>query len=102
MKSQTHPLIDSAKLETASSVLRAIAHPLRLRLIKYISDKDCINVNAIYHDMGLEQSITSQHLRILREAKLVHTQRKGKFIFYTVNFSKISHIVSVVDAFLAQ
>lgn len=102
MKSQTHPLIDGAKLDSASSVLRAIAHPLRLRLIKYISDKDRINVNTIYHDMGLEQSITSQHLRILRETKLVHTERKGKFIFYSVNFPKISHIISVVNDFLVQ
>jgi ArsR family transcriptional regulator len=59
-------------------------------------------VNKIYNTLKLEQSITSQHLRILRDAGLVNTTRDGKYIHYTVNYAKIAHVVSSVDDFLEQ
>jgi DNA-binding transcriptional ArsR family regulator len=45
----------------------------------------------------LEQSVASQHLAILRRAGIVTTQRDGKFIYYTVNYSRIDEINRVVE-----
>ena len=56
----------------------------------------------IYNTLKLEQSITSQHLRILRLAGLVETEREGKFIYYRVNYGKISGSVKSIRQFLDE
>lgn len=78
-------------LNTASELLRAIAHPLRLQIIQFIDENKLINVNKIYNTLKLEQSITSQHLRILRKVGVVETRREGKFIYYSLNYAKIDY-----------
>ena len=54
----------------------------------------------IYNSMKLEQSITSQHLKILRSTEIVITERDGKFIHYSVNYSKLTSVLKAVDTFL--
>ena len=92
--------INNEKLQESSEILRALAHPLRLKILEFIDANDLINVNKIYNTLKLEQSITSQHLRILRLAGLVQTQRDGKFIHYSLNYDKIHHSVSAIRSFL--
>lgn len=94
--------INDHNLNKAQDVMRAIAHPIRLSIISFIDKNKVINVNKIYNNLKLEQSITSQHLRILRTADLVKAERDGKFIYYSVNYKKIGRIVNSVDNFLGK
>ena len=77
------------KLRQSSTIFRALAHPLRMRMVSIIWHQDPICVNDIFVGLGIEQSLASQHLRILRQAELVTTLRKGKFIYYTVDQEKM-------------
>ncbi|MBI5916431.1 MAG: helix-turn-helix transcriptional regulator [Bacteroidetes bacterium] len=92
--------INDDKLQVSSDILRALAHPLRLKILEFIDQNETINVNKIYNTLKLEQSITSQHLRILRSAGLVETEREGKFIHYRVDYDKLANAVKAVGAFL--
>ena len=94
--------INHEKLETSSAMLRALAHPLRLQILEFIDKNEGINVNKIYNSLDLEQSITSQHLRILRLADLVKTEREGKFIHYTIDYDRIETMNRAIRAFLSQ
>lgn len=94
------PVIDEKKLDRASEVLRAIAHPVRLKIISFIDKNKSINVNKIYGTLKLEQSITSQHLRILRAADVVSTTRNGKYIIYAVNYEKVNQYINAIKGFL--
>lgn len=89
-------------LSTATEILRALAHPLRMKIISFIDKQNKINVNKIYNTLKLEQSITSQHLRILRKAGLVETVRDGKFIFYSVNYNKLKQVNMSIGTFLEK
>lgn len=89
-------------LDISAGLLRALAHPLRLQILGFIDKNKVINVNKIYNKLNLEQSITSQHLRILRKEELVYTNREGKFIFYSVNYKKVSKVNKLVLNFLEQ
>lgn len=91
--------INNEKLQESSEVLRALAHPLRMRILDFIDKNKLINVNKIYNTLKLEQSITSQHLRILRLAGIVETRREGKFIYYSIDYSKISNVLKALDTF---
>ena len=94
--------INPEKLEAASELLRALAHPLRLQIVEFIDQNDAINVNKIYNTLKLEQSITSQHLRVLRTTDLVSTEREGKFIHYRVDYDKVDQTVKAIRNFLKK
>lgn len=86
-------------LKIASSILRALSHPLRFKILNFINENSPVNVYSIYKSLSLDQSITSQQLRILREAGVVHTQRKGKEIFYSLHLNKLKKIIEVLSYF---
>jgi len=92
--------VDQNKLDVAAEILRALAHPLRLRIMEFIDKNKVINVNKIYNTLKLEQSITSQHLKILRQAGLVYTRRDGKFIFYSINYEAVHRATSTIEKFI--
>ncbi len=89
-------------LSHAAELLRALAHPLRLKIIKFIHKNDVINVNKIYNTLKLEQSITSQHLRILRNVGLVTTKREGKFIFYSLAYDRLEDVIGKINEFTTE
>lgn len=93
-------MINKDNLAIASDSLRAITHPLRLSILAFIDKNEMVNVNQIYNTLKLEQSITSQHLRILRKSNLVITEREGKFVKYSVNYTKISLLKEKIDLYL--
>jgi len=95
-------IVDEDKLDTPSEILRALTHDLRLEILSFIDKNEKINVNKIYNTLGLEQSITSQHLRILRLANIVTSDRQGKQIFYSVNYDYINSIVGNIKDFLEK
>ncbi|MCG8328185.1 MAG: metalloregulator ArsR/SmtB family transcription factor [Chitinophagales bacterium] len=99
---KTKVSISNERLEASAEVLRAVAHPLRMKILEFIDKNDEINVNKIYNTLNLEQSITSQHLRILRLAGLVITQRDGKYIHYSIDYDKLANVVGSVNSFLEE
>lgn len=102
MSGVARKLVANKNLEVASSAMRALTHPVRLKLVSFIDQNKKINVNKIYKALKMEQSVASQHLRILREEQLVNSERDGKFIFYTVNYTKLENIVAAVNHFLVN
>ena len=97
-----HLSIPSDKLEVSSTLLRALAHPLRLKILAFIDKHQSISVNKIYTSLDLEQSIASQHLRVLRLAELVKTEREGKFVHYSVDYARIEKAVGAIRNFLQE
>lgn len=95
-------IIDNDKLQESSEILRALAHPLRMKILEFIDSNKMINVNKIYNTLNLEQSITSQHLRILRLAGIVTTRREGKFIQYSIDYARVSNAVRAIGSFLDE
>ena len=94
--------VNQEKLRLSAEILRALAHPLRMKILEFVDQNKTINVNKIYNTLKLEQSITSQHLRILRSADIVQTKREGKFIHYSINYAKIAHVLKAINGFLNE
>lgn len=97
---QEETTIDFLRMKKAALILRAINHKLRLQIVKLIQEHQKITVTEIYVKLRLEQSVVSQHLAILRRAGLVITQRDGKFIYYTINYSRMKEVVAFVEDLL--
>ena len=99
---KTKVTFDVEKLEYSVELARALAHPLRMKILEFIDQKGAINVNKIYHALKLEQSITSQHLRILRKADVVNANRQGKMVIYDINYPIVNRAVIAVNNFLGK
>jgi ArsR family transcriptional regulator, virulence genes transcriptional regulator len=91
------PDIDYYNINKSAKVLRALNHNLRQLVVKTIHENKRLTVTQIYVKLRLEQSVASQHLAILRRAGILSTQREGKFIFYTINSSRIEEIKGLVN-----
>lgn len=73
-------------------MFKALANPLRLRiLVELMSSPQCV------HDLTrateASQPLVSQHLRVLRQARLVSAQKAGRETVYSVTDAHIAHIV---------
>ena len=99
MKKELLPL-DFKKSKVAAKVIRALVHPLRLEIIEYIDSRRTAKVYDIYTSLHLDQSITSQHLKIMRDASLVTVERVGKEKHYSVNYDRIKTIIAIIKKHL--
>jgi DNA-binding transcriptional ArsR family regulator len=84
--------LDLLNLKKASLVLRSVNHKLRQQILKLIDEHGKMTVTEIYVKLRLEQSVASQHLAILRKAGFVKTERDGKFIYYSVNTTRLEEL----------
>ena len=87
--------IEILQIKKAALVLRAVNHKLRQLILNLIHQNGRMTVTSLYIKLRLEQSVTSQHLAILRKAGVVQTERQGKFIFYSVGYERIKQIHQV-------
>ena len=90
-------LLDYSELRKAVMVLRAVNHKLRQDIVGLLSNSEQMTVTDIYIKLRLEQSVASQHLAILRKAQIVNTTRNGKFIYYSLNPDRLTHISNLVE-----
>lgn len=94
--------VNHDKLEDSTQILRALTHPLRMRILQFIDKHGTINVNKIYNTLKLEQSITSQHLKVLRLSGLVKAEKDGKYMHYSINYDKVGQTIKAIRKFLDE
>ncbi len=88
------------KLQLASGKLRALTHPLRLKILELIDHHEKISLEKLFTLTKIEQSIAFQHLRVLKTANIVSSERDGHFIYYKINYPEIYKITKVINQFL--
>lgn len=99
---KTKVRFDHQKLQYSTVLMKALAHPLRLKILEFIDRKGVINVNKIYNTLNIEQSVTSQHLRLLRLAGVVNASKEGKFVHYDINYDVLARAEKAVNRFLGK
>ncbi|MBK7636133.1 MAG: helix-turn-helix transcriptional regulator [Saprospiraceae bacterium] len=80
--------------------MRALAHPMRLKILKFIDEHESINVNKIYSEFDLEQSLLSQHLKILRMSGAVWVEVDGKYHIYQINYKVLEKVEFAMKRFI--
>ncbi|MFY8128108.1 MAG: ArsR/SmtB family transcription factor [Chitinophagaceae bacterium] len=90
-------VIHTIKTKKALLNLRAINHKLRLQILQILDENKGITVTDIFIKLRIEQSVASQHLAALRRAGFVKTIRKGKFIYYSVNYERVILFTKLIE-----
>ncbi len=90
-------LYDHEKLERASELLKVIAHPSRIGIIRLLEDKNRMTVSEIFERLNLEQAVVSQHLRLLKDKGVLMCEREGKNRYYFLKNQQFSKIIKCIS-----
>jgi DNA-binding transcriptional ArsR family regulator len=83
------PEPEPVSLETVTLRLEALAHPVRLRLLRTLA-RGPHTTGELAHAWGLSPPEVSRHLAVLRRAGLLTTQRQGRYVRYTVSLPDLT------------
>jgi DNA-binding transcriptional ArsR family regulator len=85
------------KLEQAANLLKAIAHPIRIAILKQLEGGKKLTVTEIYESLGIEQATTSHHLGILKDKGVLCSRRDGKNTYYFMKHDLLSQVVDCIN-----
>jgi DNA-binding transcriptional ArsR family regulator len=82
-------------IERASRSLKAMSHPLRLKILCTLGDKE-ISVQDIVERVGTSQSNISQHLAILRDKGILASRKDANRVYYRVGDGRTLQLISMM------
>jgi ArsR family transcriptional regulator len=82
----------------ASHSLKAMAHPLRLKILCILGGAGEVSVQDIVEQVGTSQSNISQHLSILREKGILASRKDANKVYYRVADPKILQLIGAMRA----
>ncbi|ADC72513.1 transcriptional regulator, ArsR family [Thioalkalivibrio sp. K90mix] len=83
-------------IERASRSLKAMSHPLRLKILCILGDRE-ISVQEIVDQVGTSQSNISQHLGILRDKGILATRKDANRVYYRVGDSRTLRLIGMMQ-----
>ncbi len=70
-------------IKTITPLIRLIAEENRLKLLCILNQKDHCVCDLMKH-INISQSLTSHHLRDLKDAKLITNYKQGLYVYYSI------------------
>lgn len=83
-------------LENTAEVLKVMAHPIRLKIIKTLIDNGPSNVGSLQEKFHIPQPTVSSHLGKLKRAGVLISRRNGTEIYYKVENEFILKLASAL------
>ena len=77
----------------SDKTFKALSDPNRRKILKLLREKD-MSVSELLKQFDFTQASLSHHLDVLKRADLVLDERKGQFVFYSLNVSVFEELVS--------
>lgn len=88
-----------ASLAASAAVLKAIAHPVRLKILHVLSKWGApVCVCDIEAHFELSQPTISHHLRLLRQAGLVEGDQRGPWVYYRIRKGEVAKASREIEA----
>lgn len=83
---------DPSELDDAAAFLKALSHPIRLAIALELREEPRC-VHELTDALDVSQPLASQHLRVLRGARVVSAHRRGREVTYQLDDDHVSHVV---------
>lgn len=80
-----------------SEMFKVLGVETRVRIIELLKSKGPFGANNIAEALGITPAAVSQHLKILRQAGLVRSERKGYWIPYSINVEALEDCRSILN-----
>ncbi len=92
---------EAGPIDAASHLLRALANPHRVAIVMELAEGERC-VHELVAALHLPQPLVSQHLRVLREERLVEGHRRGREVAYALVDRHVAHIVGDAVAHVTE
>jgi DNA-binding transcriptional ArsR family regulator len=86
---------DLTKYNAKAELLKVLAHPVRLCIVKGLMDKEC-NVSHMQECLELPQSTVSQHLSVLRSRGIIKGTRRGLEVTYSISNEEVKKLIHLL------
>ncbi len=99
---ETQLMTREEDIDRASRSLKAMSHPLRLKILCTLKDQE-VSVQDIVDSVGTSQSNISQHLAILRDKGILASRKDANRVFYRVGDARTLRLISMMqEVFCSQ
>ncbi len=92
---KSHILYDDTDIVRAARCLKAMSHPLRLKILCVLGTQS-ISVQDIVEQVGTSQSNVSQHLAILREKNILGSKREANRVYYFIDDERMLKLIKMM------
>jgi ArsR family transcriptional regulator len=82
--------------EKAASILKAIAHPVRLAILQELVQSPSRTVNELVDMAGIDQPLVSHHLAQMRLRGLLWARKQGKEVHYSLREMHLRDVLSCI------
>lgn len=100
----TFGTVRSAKTESArpadielATLAKALGHPARVAILRILTDRGECVCGSIVDRLPLAQATVSQHLKVLKDAGLIHGEIDPPRVCYCVNPEKIERLKELIS-----
>ena len=83
-------------IDRASRSLKAMSHPLRLKILCVLGDRE-VSVQDIVENVGTSQSNISQHLAILRDKDILKSRKDANRVYYKVGDERTLKLIEMMQ-----
>ena len=78
-----------------ADVIKALGHALRIQIVMYLKDKER-SVSQIIEHFGVDASVVSRQLAILKRAGILTSRKSGLNVFYGVAMKRVPEFLAYV------
>lgn len=82
--------------EVAAKMFKSMAHPVRIEIIYYLKEGK-LSVSDIKEKLNISQSMTSQHLAILKNMEVVDCEKKANVCYYFIRNKEVLKLLECVE-----
>lgn len=90
--------LDNEDINQKAEILKALAHPIRLCIVKGLIEKGDCNVGYMQECLGVPQTSVSQHLAKLRSLGIVASERQGLEVIYRIKNETVARVIKALFA----
>lgn len=87
--------------ELQVKLYKALAHPVRLNIVKKLTEQK-LCVCELNNDIDFSQSNLSQHLKILKEARIVKSEKDGLRVTYSIYDDDIKSLIYLAEELIKK
>lgn len=84
------------KYNEAADILKTLAHPVRICIVKGLLKKGECNVTYMQACLDTPQSTVSQHIQKLKSAGIIEGRRNGLEIYYRVKDERVAELIKLL------
>ena len=93
--------MSAEQADRIATLMKALADPIRLRLMSLIAAADELCVCDLLGPFDVSQPTISHHLKVLRSAGLVDSERRGTWVYYWADREALDAIGGLFNSALA-